>query len=201
MILIGYSGHGYVAYGILQLTGKVVTGYCDKEEKTYNPFKLEYKGRENSPAAYDLFREQGFFISVGDNNIRANIFQTLAEQDLYPANAIHPFAIIDATAVIASKGVLIAGNATINPLSRIGKGVICNTGSIIEHECIVGDFAHLAPGVVLCGNVKVGNKSFIGANAVIRQGITIGNNAIIGAGAVVVRDVSDNSKVMGVPAR
>jgi acetyltransferase-like isoleucine patch superfamily enzyme len=53
----------------------------------------------------------------------------------------------------------------------------------------------------LCGNVKVGNTSFVGANAVIRQGVTIGNNVMIGAGAVVLKDVPDNTTVMGVPAQ
>ncbi|HAO47433.1 MAG TPA: hypothetical protein DCQ97_10945, partial [Chitinophagaceae bacterium] len=65
---------------------------------------------------------------------------------------------------------MIAAQATINPLARIGKGAICNTGCIVEHECVVGDFAHIGPGAVLCGNVSVGEGSFVGANAVVRQG-------------------------------
>ena len=38
MIVIGYSGHAFVACGILKAAGQPITGYCDKEEKTYNPF-------------------------------------------------------------------------------------------------------------------------------------------------------------------
>jgi acetyltransferase-like isoleucine patch superfamily enzyme len=53
----------------------------------------------------------------------------------------------------------------------------------------------------LCGNVIIGKGSFVGAGAVIRQGITIGKNAVIGAGAVVVKDVADNTTVLGIPAR
>jgi sugar O-acyltransferase (sialic acid O-acetyltransferase NeuD family) len=98
-------------------------------------------------------------------------------------------------------GVMIAANATINPLAEIGRGVICNTSSSIDHECIIGDFTHIAPGAVLCGNVKVGRSTFIGANSVIRQGIIIGNNVTIGAGTVVVKDIPDNSTVIGNPAR
>jgi len=96
---------------------------------------------------------------------------------------------------------MIAANTTINPMVEIGNGVVCNTSSSIDHECIIGDFSFIAPCAVLCGNVKVGNNTFVGANAVIKQGVTIGNNVMIGAGAVVLKDVPDNVTVMGVPAQ
>jgi sugar O-acyltransferase (sialic acid O-acetyltransferase NeuD family) len=201
MIIIGYSGHAFVVCGIITAAAKKITGYCDSEEKQYNPFSLQYFGKETSETALAAFKENDFFIAVGNNGIRQKIYTTLALQQLYPGNAIHPSAVVDVTAIIASHGVMIAANAVINPLAKIGTGAICNTGSIIEHECIVGDFAHIAPGAVLCGNVKVGSNSFVGANAVVRQGITIGNNVMIGAGAVVLKDIPDNVTVIGVPAK
>lgn len=201
MILIGYSGHAFVVYGIITAAGKKVTGYCDNEEKQYNPFALPYYGKENTVDAAAAFAAHGFFIAIGDNGIREKIYHSLAAQQLYPGNVIHPTAIIDASVTLATQGVMVAAHATINPLATIGTGAICNTGCIIEHECVVGNFAHIAPGAVLCGNVKVGHNSFVGANAVIKQGITIGNNVMIGAGAVVLKNVPDNVTVMGVPAQ
>ena len=201
MIIIGYSGHGFVVCGITIAGGNKITGYCDNEEKQYNPFSLQYFGKESSDAALAAFKENDFFIAIGDNNIREKVFHNLAAKQLYPVNAVHPSAVIDASAIIATQGVMIAANVVINPLAKIGTGAICNTACIIEHECVVGNFAHIAPGAVLCGNVKVGNNSFVGANAVIRQGITIGNNVMIGAGAVVLKNVPDNATVMGVPAK
>jgi len=201
MILIGYSGHAFVAYGILTAVGKKPSGYCDNEQKQNNPFSLQYVGKENSDAALNAFASTEFFIAIGDNGIREKIYHFLAAKNYYPANAIHPSAVIDRSATIATHGVMIAPNATINPLANIGAGAICNTGSVIEHECIVGNFAHIGPGAVLCGNVKVGSNSFVGANAVVKQGVTIGNNVMIGAGAVVLKDVPDNVRVMGVPAQ
>jgi hypothetical protein len=61
MILIGYSGHAFVVYGILHAAGKKVTGYCDVVEKNYNPFNLPYYGTEDSEAALDAIRQGGYF--------------------------------------------------------------------------------------------------------------------------------------------
>lgn len=201
MILIGYSGHAFVLYGIMAAAGKKVTGYCDVAEKEYNPFKLPYFGTENSDTGLQALKQNGFFIAVGDNSLRKKICENLAQKQLLPGNAIHPSAVIDSSATIAPHGVMIAANATINPLASIATGVICNTGCIVEHECVVEAFAHIGPGAVLCGNVKIGAGTFVGANAVIKQGIAVGKNAMIGAGAVVVKDVPDHVTVMGVPAK
>lgn len=201
MILIGYGGHAYVAYGILQAAGKNITGYCDVTEKEINPFGLPYFGKENSETGRVALRTHGCFIAIGDNQIRKKIYENLQKSNLSSANAIHPAAVVDPSVKIAPQAVMIAANATINPLASVGTGAICNTGCIIEHECMVGEFAHIGPGAVLCGNVTIGTGTFVGAKAVIRQGITIGNNAMIGAGAVVVKNVPDNATVIGVPAK
>jgi sugar O-acyltransferase (sialic acid O-acetyltransferase NeuD family) len=201
MILIGYSGHSYVINGILHSLGLSTTGYCDNEEKTYNPLSLKYFGKEMSETGLKILTQEDFFIATGNNNIRRNIFNNLSIRGLLPINIIHPSSIIDYTVKIADNGVMIAANVTINALAEIGIGVICNTFSIIEHECKIADFAHVGPGAVLCGNVNVGENTFIGAKSVIREGIKIGKNVIIGAGSVVVNDVPDNVKIVGNPAR
>ncbi len=83
----------------------------------------------------------------------------------------------------------------------MGNFSIINTGVILEHDSLVGDFTHLAPRVVTGGNVRIGSRTFIGLNATIRDNITIGNNCVIGAGSVVLKDVTDNTTWWGVPAR
>jgi acetyltransferase-like isoleucine patch superfamily enzyme len=49
--------------------------------------------------------------------------------------------------------------------------------------------------------IKVGDYSWIGARAIILPGVSIGPRAVIGAGSVVTRDVPENGRVGGVPAR
>lgn len=201
MILIGYSGHGYVAISIANAMGKEFTGYCDMDEKEHNPFNLKYYGSEQSPEAIELLKDNPFFIAIGYNEIRSTVYRGLAEKSIFPVNLIHPSSVICPSARMGDYGILIASNVSINPLAKIGRGVICNTSSVVEHECIVEDFAHIGPGAILCGNVTIGKKTFVGAGSVIRQGITVGRNVTIGAGAVVVKNVPDGKTVMGNPAR
>ena len=201
MILIGYSGHAYVVYGILRQAGRVVTGYCDIAPRETNPFELAYMGHEETDSGTEHIRRHDFFIAIGDNRIRKKIYDQFAAIQRYPVNAVHPSALIDASVTLSEHGVMIAAGVCINPLAKIGNGAICNTGCIIEHECIVGDFAHIGPGAVLCGHVTVGEGSFIGAGAVVRQNIHIGKNAMIGMGAVVLKDVADGETVVGNPSR
>mgnify|MGYP003438996805 CR=1 FL=1 len=85
--------------------------------------------------------------------------------------------------------------------ARVGQACIVNHRASIDHECIVGDGVHLAPGATLCGCVTLHDNVMIGAGAVILPRLSIGENSIIGAGAVVTRDVPPNVVVVGNPAR
>jgi sugar O-acyltransferase (sialic acid O-acetyltransferase NeuD family) len=201
VILIGYSGHAYVVQSILKSIGKSVFAYCEKTVKENNPMMLDYLGDENAEYTLLALAKSDFFISIGDNHTRRKVYESLSVKAIFPINAIHTSAIICPTTTIGKNGVMISAGAIINPLCKIGNAVICNTGCVIEHECNIGDFAHIGPHATLCGNVTIGENSFVGAGSVVRQGITIGKNVVIGAGSVVVKDIPDNSTVMGCPAK
>ena len=198
--LIGYSGHAYVAFEIFFSQGQIVSAYTERIEKSENPYALKWLGNEADDAVIELLKNYSYFVSIGDNTLRQRISEKLIPVLGLPENALHKTAIISRS-MNSGTGNMFAPRVVINPLVKIGNGVICNTACVIEHECIINDYVHIAPGAILCGNVTVGEGSFIGAGAVVKQGVTIGKNVIVGAGTVVIKDIVDNTKVIGNPQR
>ncbi|HTK19659.1 MAG TPA: acetyltransferase [Mucilaginibacter sp.] len=195
-VIFGYSGHAFVIIDMLLSNNYVLEGYYDTSLQKNNPFNLPYLGKDD---AATLDKNYHAFVCIGNNLIRASIFQKLKERDISYPPLFHKHSSTSNYATVGNGTVVMAG-AVINPLAKVGEGVICNTSSVIEHECVINNYAHIAPGAVLAGNVEVGERSFIGANAVIRQGIVIGSDVVIGAGAVVVKHVANGSTVYGNPA-
>jgi sugar O-acyltransferase (sialic acid O-acetyltransferase NeuD family) len=200
VILIGYSGHSYVVYDLFTSMGISVTGYCDREQKTVNPYSLSYLGMETDSLVLSGLKKNPCFVSVGDNHLREKASLFLEKAGCEILNAVHSSAIVSPS-VKLGKGIMISVNTIINAQCVIQDGVICNTAAVIEHECVVGKYSHIGPSAVLCGGVHIGDKTLIGAGVVIKPCVSIGNNVIVGAGCVVVKDIPDNSTVVGNPQR
>lgn len=199
-VIVGYSGHGFVVAEAAIKSGIDLFYYVDKIPTSNNAFGLTFLGHEDDIHFGGWGNGYDFILGIGDNKIRERLGDLLDSRNEKVVSVIHPSANISEITKI-EQGVFISGNAVVNIFSEIGKYCIINTGAIIEHECLLGRSVHVAPGAVLAGNVKVGARSFIGANAVVKQGISIGKDVIVGAGSVVVKNIPDNSVVVGNPAK
>ena len=196
VVIIGYSGHSFGCIEVLINQGFSIIGYHDVLEKAINPYNLVYLGHEDH-----INSSNNPFVAVGDNNIRRKIYEKLKSNKIFlNTTLIHSDTIISKSSLIEEQTFISAG-VIINPQVKIGVGCIINTGAIIEHDCSIGKFSHIAPGAVLAGNVSIGSGCMIGANAVIKQGVKVGDNVIIGAGAVVLKNVNSNKTFVGNPAK
>jgi acetyltransferase-like isoleucine patch superfamily enzyme len=80
-------------------------------------------------------------------------------------------------------------------------GCIVYYNAIITHDCYLGDFVQVAPGVSVLGGACVDSFALIGSNATILPRLTVGRHAVVAAGSVVSRPVPDHALVIGNPAR
>ncbi|SEJ40515.1 sugar O-acyltransferase, sialic acid O-acetyltransferase NeuD family [Cyclobacterium xiamenense] len=196
VFLFGYSGHSYVIIESLLDAGYVIGGYFDFQRAERNPYELEYFGYEGEVDVKTIVGNDLVFPSIGENPIRRKLVDIFEHHRLNQFVAIDPSAQVSKTASL-NYSTYIGKNVVVNAQSEIGKGVILNTSCIVEHECEVSDYAHIAPGAVLSGNVYVGTESFVGANAVVRQNVRITSGNVIGAGSVVLSDVEEKGIWVG----
>jgi len=187
--IYGASGHGLVVADIARACGYGDIIFVDDGDNDYPSFE-DIKRTSGIPVAF----------GIGNNSIRAKLFEKVQNSDFEIVSLIHPSAIISAS-VTTGKGTVVMPNVVVNAKAIIGDGVILNTSCVVEHECIIDDFVHISPSVALAGDVKVGKFTHIGIGSNVIQGIIIGKNVTVGGGSMVIRNIDDNQKVVGVPAQ
>ncbi len=107
--------------------------------------------------------------------------------------------------VIIEDNVEIGCNNTIDrgSLSNtiIGKNTFLDNQVHIAHNVNIGSNCIITGQVGFAGSSKIGNRVSIGGQAGISGHLKVGNNVQIGGGSGVVKNIPDNSKVMGYPAK
>ena len=112
---------------------------------------------------------------------------------------------------ILSQIARIATGIEIHPAAVIGHGVFIDHGMgvVVGETAVIGDRCLLYQGVTLGGTGKVhgkrhptlGENVVVGAGAKVLGAINVGSNTRIGAGSVLLKDVADDSTVVGIPGR
>ena len=101
-----------------------------------------------------LFPDELMVIAIGDNKIRRLITQKIRHSF---GKVIHPTAVIDEDVLIHHGSVIMHG-CIIQAGTIIASHTIINTRVSVDHDCGIGEYVHLAPGVTLCGNVQIGDN-------------------------------------------
>ena len=107
--------------------------------------------------------------------------------------------------VIINENAEIGCGATIDRGSMsntvIGKNTYLDNQIHIAHNNKIGHNCIIAGQVGFAGSSTIGNNVMIGGQAGISGHLKIGSNVQIGGGSGVIKNISDNSKVMGYPAK
>jgi UDP-3-O-[3-hydroxymyristoyl] glucosamine N-acyltransferase len=83
----------------------------------------------------------------------------------------------------------------------IGKNTFLDNQIHIAHNNKIGDNCIIAGQVGMAGSSTLGNNVMIGGQAGVSGHLKVGNNVQIGGGSGVIKNIPDNSKVMGYPSK
>ncbi len=204
IFVFGASGHAKVVIDIIERLGLYrVDCLVDDNPALKGDTVFGYHVAGGRDELLELRIKNGVtrgIVAIGSNPARTAVAGWLAENGFTLVTAVHPSAQLSRGVEVGSGSAIMAGVA-INAGAVIGENVIVNTGATIDHDCIIKNGVHIAPGVTLCGTVRVGAGTFVCAGTTIIPNIVIGQNVIVGAGSTVVRNVPDGVQVLGTPAR
>lgn len=201
--ILGVGHNTIVTIDLAESCGYTIGGLYhyldDRTEENYFGHRIIGSNRE-------LFSKNlkgmSFAISVGNNDIRSELYKHIIQLGGDIPILIHPTAIVSKYSMVKS-GVQIYANSVVDPDTVIDENTIISSKSSVLHGCRVGKNCFLAPDVVLGANTIVENSTFIGLNATIvsNKAILLGQHSVIGASAVVTKPVNDGIVVAGVPAK
>ena len=196
LAIIGCGGHSKVVTEIAESIGFKKIFYIDKfMQKKY------FLNREVNPKLIENYDEY-IFVALGDNYKRERVFKEF--QNNYKksqiVSLIHPSAQVSKKCFV-DIGSVVMPLCIINSSSKIGKGVILNSNTVVEHDNLIMDFSSLAPSVTTGGNVFVGERSSISISSTIKHNVKVGSDSVIGACSYLNKDVGDNCIFYGNPAK
>ncbi len=175
--------------GLLRALSHEIAGVCDPELTKKNIREWEGLPVLGDDSFLETASPDQYVLALGigklqRDNIRETLYDTLTRAGFTFPALIHPAAYTDASVNIQNGAQVMAG-AVVQAGSEIGENTIINTKAGIDHDCKIGAHVHVAPGVTVCGNVKVEQSAFIGAGATILPGVTIAAGEFVKAASLV----------------
>lgn len=209
LVILGGSGIGMIAASIARDLGFYhIKGFLNDFYKPGDLIgkyeKIPVIGKTDDLPKYIKEKDTYFFIAYVGLQNEKETFEKIETLQIPPerfATLIHPTSIIPKGFCSIGYGVLMAPLSQLSPDTTVKDNSILLPNSFLGHDSTLDKFAHIATNSVVGANVHVGKAVHIGSNATIREKIIIGDFSLIGAGAVVLKDVEENSVVVGNPAK
>lgn len=102
---------------------------------------------------------------------------------------------------VVEQGAAVVKDAYVMSMAKIEKFAHLHTHSIVGHDCVVGAYSFIGPGVILGGRSKIGTCCRIGMGARVLPDVVLEDNVTVAAGSFVTKNVKENMTVFGNPAK
>ena len=144
-----------------------------------------------------------FLLTMGDNQIRADLTAQILDKGGEIPTLIHPTAIVSRFANISPIGVYISAFAFVQADTTIDEGTVLLSGVNISHTNTIGRYCFFAGGSTIGAYTVVEDFVFVGQGAlsISAKVNRIAHHAYIGAGSLLTHEVHAGEILMGRPAK
>lgn len=97
--------------------------------------------------------------------------------------------------VLIMAGVVLTSNAVISD------HVCILPNSVIHHDTFIGEWTLVGSNVTIAGYTSIGKNCYIGSCSSIINNVYVGDNSMLGIGTNLIKNLPENSKAVGNPAR
>lgn len=191
----GMARDALVVLDALGLTSKVSNFY--ESDAVWRPRTIH--GFEVKPLSELDTEKCDAIVALGSGSHRQAIVESLPPTTRYPTY-LHP-SVARGRSVDIGEGVIVCAGSVLTIDITIQSHAQINVCSSVTHDCVIGAFATISPGVRLSGCCTLGRRVFIGTGASLREKVNIADDITVGMGAVVVSSLSRHGTYVGCPAR
>src|SRR5206468_528895 len=158
IVLWGATGHAKVLHEALSNSDTRVVALIDNRELVSPisgiPVLPGESGLQMWLANRGANNQIYFAVAVGGarGDERLALFELMKRRGLKAKTIVHHTAFVAADAFLGEGCQVLAG-AVVCTHARLGDTVIVNTAASVDHDCVIGNGVHIAPGARLAGAV------------------------------------------------
>lgn len=108
------------------------------------------------------------FAALGNNPLRLQLLRRLAEAGYALPVFVHPAAFVTPSAQLGA-GTVVLPFCFVGARVRTGQGCILNAGAVIDHDAVLGDAVHAAPGAIVKAGVHLDACTKVESGQILRS--------------------------------